>query len=204
MYKMLNKNGFKIVHKSNIITSKNIDDIYLSYQNDFPLCEQKKYLKLVEMLETNKYKLYEYNQDGIKAYLLGYKEDHILWMDYLAVLKEFRGQKIGTKFLESMLEYDIDGILFEVEISDGIKGSESYNREQFYFKLGAIKLNINYELPTADGSLRMNLFLLKKNKISDKRLANITRNAISFIHSDFKHTQEVLDKYIKDFKNCQK
>lgn len=174
----------------------NFDVIYPRYQEDFPLDEQKSYEKVTSLLKEKKYKiLLAMENEKIKGYMIGIERDHLFWMDYLAVIKESRGSGIGTRFLAKLKE-KYDTILFEVEINDGIEGSQKDKREKFYLRSGGKILDVPYALPTKEGSLRMNLFMISSHQPNMKKIQEFVRFSVSTIHSDYAHTPQVIEKYI--------
>ncbi len=184
----------------NIIESKDFDLVYESYKDDFPKLEQIEKDAITEKLNEGHYKLY-LGKDGsnIVGYILAYQEDNaFLWMDYLAILKEYRNKGYGKLFLNA-LKQKVDYIIFEVEYNDGIVNSTCYKREKFYKDLGGKILPCNYALPTVEGKLGMNLFMLSlKNYYDSKKLKLFVRHAVLYIHDDLTHTLDVINSYIEE------
>ncbi len=182
--------------------SKDFSEILGSYLVDFPECERKKTEKITKMMESGNYKLHLFGDDTVQAYSLSYHSEEytsFAWVDYFAVAKECRGSGIGTEFLKKLIE-KFGNIILEVEYSDGIEGSETFRRERFYKRLGAELIPIPYELPTEDASFPMNLFILTNGECPPYTdIRTFVRSAVSFIHSDFTHTSEVIEKYINSF-----
>ncbi len=182
-----------------IINNKDFNLIYKYYLEDFPLCERKTKKKVEGMLLSGKYQLFLAKNNVLQGYILAYQDNldsDFLWIDYLAIIKSERGKGIGTAFLKTLMD-KFKYIILEVEYSDGIEGSITYKREKFYRNLGARLIEIPYELPTADGSMGMNLFVLSKYEYPDKmHLKEFIVKAVSFIHSDYLHTNDVINKYI--------
>lgn len=177
------------------VETKNFDLIYSSYQNDFPIDEQKSYEKVNELINQNVYRIVLAMDEEIKGYIIGIKGERFFWMDYLATFKQFRGQHIGTNFLKKMVE-EYHTIIFEVESWDGVMNSETYRREQFYRSVGGYALDVPYELPTPSGSMKMNLWIISDCEYDHLELKEFVRKCELTIHSDFKHTPNVINKYI--------
>lgn len=184
------------MNELSIIETTNFDMIYCAYQEDFPLDEQKSYDKVVSMIQDGKYKIFlAVEHDEIKAYAIGIEKNNWFWLDYLAVMKHKRGTGIGSRFLNQLKE-KYDYILFEVELNDGITGSKKDRREKFYLKMGGKILNIPYEMPTKNGSMRMNLFILSEQVFNKEELKNFLLYAVNMIHDDYLHTKDIIKKYI--------
>lgn len=198
-YDSLNENGFKIIFKSEnlyIEETNDLETIYENYINDFPKNELLSKKVLQNHLKTKKYHLFLAKDYDLKAYFLVYQENQdFLWIDYFAVIKKYRSGGFGTKALKLLLS-KASVILFEVEISDGIYNSQSSKRERFYKRLGAKIIDIPYELPTKEGSIRMNLFAISNKEIDNLKLKEFIKRAVKFIHSDKIHTNRVIEHYI--------
>ena len=192
------------------------NEIYKHYKKDFPEEERKNYDKIVEMLKTNNYQLEIIKLPLTKrvvetdnlyiGYLLIRKDDlrQLIFIDYFAILSDYRDCGYGSKALSFFKKkYPQYGIIFEIEKSDGDINSFAEKRRIFYERNGAIKIDVDYALPIPDAtvkSLKMDLMIIKGNTYSYNRenVSDFLRDTISFIHSDFPYTQEVINSYIYD------
>ncbi len=176
---------------------KNIDLIYDRYLVDFPADERKSREKTVEMIREGRYDLFLAEEESIEAYMLAYKSPgkSILFMDFFAVFSEFRGKGVGTRFLTELMRM-YKYIVFEVELSDADPCSVTTKREMFYRRLGAVRIDVPYELPTPNGSLPMNLFVLGfDEELNISFLRDFVCDAVLYIHSDIPHSEEIVSKY---------
>ncbi len=187
---------------------KSIDLIYSRYLNDFPKCERKTKKKLAEMLKDGKYKLriFEEALGGKEscdvAYILSYEDGKspFVWVDFFAVFSEFRNTGIGSCIICKLKER-FRYIVLEVEPSDGVEGSVTSRREAFYKRLGAVKINVPYAIPTPDGKMPLNLFVIGVDgEFSVPSLGKFVKDAVGFIHSDLSVTESVIASYINAFK----
>jgi len=166
--------------------------IYEIFKQQFPEDERKSFDHLKKLMDKNKYKLVIANHklfDEIIGFGFVYQMNNpnVLWLDYIAIEDKFQNSGYGTLLFNKIKEsYGIGktGIFIEVELP---KTEEQKRREVFYERLEAKKLDVNYELPTPDGKLEMNLFYrpitndkILPGKIVKDSILNVYKN----IHSD--------------------
>ncbi len=169
-----------------------LEKIYESFKQQFPQDERKSLEHLKKLMDSNKYKLVVANHklfDEMIGYGFVYQmnKPNVLWLDYIAIEDIFQNSGYGTLLFNNIKEsYGIGktGIFIEVEIPNN---EEQKRREVFYERLEAKKLDINYQLPTPDGKLEMNLFYRRitndkilPGKIVKDSILNVYKN----IHSD--------------------
>ena len=87
-----------------LLTEEEIIDIYNEYmKEDFPPDELKPLSSMLEMLKRGIYACYGiYEGKTLLAYAYLTLIDNLVLVDYLAVVKDFRGSGIGTKFLTEL------------------------------------------------------------------------------------------------------
>lgn len=189
---------------------KDLNHVYTMLKEDFAADELKDYAQLEMLMMKKKYKLLLAKHqilDEIIGYAFIYQIGHLkaIWLDYLAIVKRFRNSGFGTliftKIAESYLG-DISGIFIEVEIPEERTGLEPDNQKRrinFYERLGAKKLAIQYELPTNEGGFPMYLYfkpspnseLLKKSQLEEA-----ISSTFNYIHSDVKNREIILIKTV--------
>lgn len=171
-----------------------LEKIYKSFEQQFPQDERKSLNHLKKLMDSNKYKLVVANHklfDEMIGYGFVYqmKNPNVLWLDYIAIEDKFQNSGYGTLLFNKIKEaYGIGktGIFIEVEIANN---DEQKRREVFYERLDAEKLDIEYQLPTQNENLEMNLFYrpisndkILPGKIIKESILNVYEN----IHSDLK------------------
>ena len=133
------------------ITLGTVDDlpqIYADMEKQFPPDEMYKYKNLLHLLHGDKYKilLYKRNSDGeLLGYALVYTVENcnILWLDYIAILKEHQTHGYGAQLFNALWHKycgPYDGILFSLEHISKNNPSLAKRQElriQFYEKVGA-------------------------------------------------------------------
>lgn len=190
-------------------TKEDFDFVYENYLNDFPYDERKSKNKLIEMLKTGKYKLYiikpTNNKDLILGYIFVIDCADLVFMDYISIIKAYRNKGYGSKALEVLKnKYKNGCIIFEIESSNNNKNSIEYKRKCFYLRNGAKIVNVNYALPIPDEKIKfmnMNLMVLPSNNFTYNKdeFRKFIESSVLFIHSDYKHTNEVINLYINNF-----
>ena len=154
------------------ITLGTVDDlpqIYADMEKQFPPDEMYKYKNLLHLLHGDKYKilLYKRNSDGeLLGYALVYTVENcnILWLDYIAILKEHQTHGYGAQLFNALWHKycgPYDGILFSLEHISKNNPSLAKRQElriQFYEKVGAYRLHADFQLPCENGALPMYLY----------------------------------------------
>lgn len=185
------------------ITRGNIEDlhqIYKNYERDFPENERKTLVQLEFLMRTGTYYLLlAYDDKCVErigyAFAFRVSETKQLWIDFIAIEKEYQGKGMGSIFMKNMMDMagsDMEGVLLEVEIPDGSLGdSEEHSlqlrRIAFYERLGAVKLDVDYILPSEAGGTPMYLFHIPLANVSSLEKEDIYETVACvyrFIHAD--------------------
>lgn len=188
---------------------KDLSQIYNRLERDFPASERKDKNQIKLLMSKNKYKMLiakDRNSQGIIGYAFVYETEnpHLIWLDYIAIDPMFNGKGYGTLLFNKITERskDVIGIMFEVEKADSV--DEKIRKEQerriaFYQRLGAQKLNIDYHLPTKEGSIPLDLYFKPAdgiNYLSKEVIQKKVSSAFDYIHADFEHRNTVLKGFI--------
>lgn len=176
------------------------DFVYSDMKKQFPESELKDYDTFVNLLNGDNYELLLAKVDGSSV---GYvivatdKINKILWLDYVAILQDFHNKGYGSEILRKLKSYynGYNGCYLEVEKPDR-NFINTYRRINFYKKLGAEKLNINYYYPNKDGMIPMDLYYIPYNSFVPDRFVSISvvNNIFSILHKDIEHCSTVLAK----------
>lgn len=179
------------------------DSVFNDMAEQFPTTEMKDYKTFCKLLYSENYELLTAKESDITV---GYalvaldKENMVLWLDYIAVLKDFHSKGYGSKVLKNLKELyeDYKGCYLEVEKPDK-NDFNTLRRIKFYENLGALKLNVDYFYPNSEGMLAMDLYFIPYSDfLPDKDFTgSVIKNIFSFLHADIKHLPLVLAK-IKD------
>lgn len=174
------------------ISEGSIEKIYESYIKEFPENERKDINHLKELMNRKSYKLIVANHIIFKE-IIGYafvyeiEKYNVLWLDYIAIEEKFQNSGYGTLLfnkIKAIIGINKIGMFMEIEIPEN---ELQRKRERFYERLNAKKLDIHYQLPTADGNLDMNLFYLSitnDSTLSGEIIKNSILNVYKNIHSD--------------------
>ncbi|WP_066307502.1 GNAT family N-acetyltransferase [Bacillus sp. FJAT-29814] len=190
-----------------------LKNVYQLYEEDFPIEERKTYDQLEFLLSKKKYKLLVANQRSNNE-LVGYtfiyelEQANAIWLDYMAVNKEFRNKGYGAILLNHLAQYKQDGLglFFEVEIPvEGENKNNQLRRIHFYERLGAQKQDVGYEFPTNNGGFPMYLFFKPSSnhqKLPSKLIREAIAEAFEEIHTDVKNREQILDKVLSTIEDC--
>ena len=90
-----------MIRKLDIEEAKKLYRDYID--EDFPNDERPNYNHYVKLLESEEFIPYSYEEENkMKAYIICIEKGDNVLISHLAVLKEYRGQGIGTKSLNEM------------------------------------------------------------------------------------------------------
>lgn len=170
--------------------------IYSDMQKQFPQSELKPYEIFLKLIDTHKYKVYAAHDDGnLVGYVVVAEIEDVIWLDYIAVLKEFHSNGYGAQILGELenIYADKTGCLFEVEVPD-VEELDTLRRIKFYKNLGAQKLPIDYFYPNAEGSIKMHLYAFPYKSCNNLNYREIIKGVFELIHSDLLHRDDVLAK----------
>ncbi len=188
-----------------------LEVIYDRLVKDFPPDERKNKKHIESLMLKNRYKLL-IAKDSFLGEMLGYafvyetENPRLIWIDYIAIDPKFHSNGYGTIFFNKIMERsnDIIGIMVEIEKADheNIHIRENQKRRiDFYKRLGACRLNIDYQLPTKDGSIPLDLYFKPKQGVdflSKDVIQNKIQSVFEFIHGDIEHRNIVLNGFIND------
>ncbi len=130
------------------------------------------------------------------GYTILFETDDYLFIDYLAIYKDFHSKGFGGMILENLKQKsNKKGCFLEVEKPDTEK-PDTLRRIKFYKKHGAQKLDINYIYPNNEGGLPMDLYYIPFNEPSPSKkiIYAFIQELFKYVHSDIKCLPEILEK----------
>ena len=151
--------------------------VYEDMKLQFPPSELYPYKETLQLLYNNQYKLLLYKRDSDQA-LLGYalvyiaEDANTVWLDYIAVLKQYHGQGYGSAIFNALWQKycgPFDALLFSVEhvcTDDPELARQQELHLKFYEKMGAYQLRAEYLQPTEDGAFPMYLYCKPRRGMS--------------------------------------
>lgn len=170
--------------------------IYSDMLFQFPASELKQYEKFQKILGEN-YSAYDVIEDGIPVgYVVLFLWNDFIFIDYVAIFKEFQSKGYGGKILETLKEKfnSKKGCFLEVEKPDESKPN-TLRRIRFYQKHGAEKIGINYLYPNETGFLPMDLYYIKYSVPAEyQETRDFIEKLFEIVHGDLMHSKEVLSK----------
>lgn len=171
-----------------------VDEIMPAYRELFPASERKSAAVLKELIADGSYHLMLISDRTCDqrvgfAFVFEMPEYKTIWLDFIAIESVYQGTGIGSqvyKALQDKYQSACQGMYLEVEpISED---PQTCRRIRFYQRLGAIKLNYEYYLPTPDGgSQAMDLYYQAwQHDICPEKIEidNVVRAAHQYIHRD--------------------
>ena len=183
----------KLIEKTNI----DIGTLYSELEKQFPKCEMKPKEIFAQIIQNPSYKVYfitnDYNNKcGYFTFLE--LEDNTILIDYFAINKEYHSQGIGTKTFNEMKKYfSYNGCYLEVE-QKSKQDINTIRRANFYEKLGAKLIDIQYTYPNNDGGLPMDLYFMpfSKDYFPDRKntLKNI-KTVFEKLHFDITFAENI-------------
>lgn len=192
-------------------SQEDLPRIYADMEQQFPPDEMYKYKNLLQLLNRDKYKILLYKRDS-DGELLGYalvytiEDSNILWLDYIAIIKEHQSHGYGNQlFMALWRKYCdcalFDGMMFSVEHicrNNSELARRQKRRIAFYEHLGAYRLRAEFLLPHDNGALPMYLYFKPRRGLCSLSRA-IQMQAISQMYDYcffyLKHRKELLARY---------
>lgn len=165
----------------------NFKIIYNNMTEQFPPEELKSYARFCELIEGGHYFVKSVIEDGQPVgYIVFTIAGDSLWLDYIAVFKQFHSKGYGGRILKALLEEFKKGIYLEVEKPDK-NVPNTLRRIKFYTNLGAQKLDYDYFYPSGKGPLPMDLYYLPYKGILPEHIDADIKETFAIIHSDIEY-----------------
>lgn len=159
-----------------------ISEIYNKYmKTDFPKSELKPLKLLLDCREKGLYKcfgLFDAGELKAYAYLANYKEEDVILLDYLAVIRDIRGKGYGSIMLTELKNHyknntKVKAVIIEAESIRSAKDNEQIKlrekRIRFYKRNGLIEQKL---LPVVFGTEFTILVLEIQDMVDDMRKAS--------------------------------
>ncbi|WP_042458810.1 GNAT family N-acetyltransferase [Neobacillus dielmonensis] len=188
--------------------------VYQHFIKDFAVEELKNFEQLESLLKSGDYKLLlaidRTNHEKVGyAFIYEFIQNNAIWLDYMAIIHKYRNKGYGKILMNKIANYKQDelGVFFEVEIP--VEGQDKENqlrRINFYERLSARRLHINYEFPTNNGGFPMYLYFLPSAdlKILSKNLIQeALTEAFECIHTDVKNKAKILSHFFSTIEDEQ-
>ncbi len=172
-------------------------------QEQFPLNELKHRETFERLLKGGDYQLL-IARDGEKkiGYLFVYRDrpSNTLWLDYFAVFARYHSKGYGSKLLPLLKTHypRALGCFLEVEKPQP-QLLNTVRRVDFYRRLGAKRLDLDYYFPHAAGALAMHLYFLPFSKegvppFSARKILRVIKRVFGTLHADIPHASQVLER----------
>ncbi len=178
--------------------SNNYEILYSDMLKQFPVSEIKPFDKFQKLFLSNKYIAYDaVNEEQKIGYviIIEDKDNKIIWIDYLSILKEYHSHGFGGKVLQELknMYKHFEGCYLEVEKPDN-NFPNTLKRINFYEKHGAVKLPVDYYYPNENGVVPMDLYYIPYTKPNSKNILSVIENIFNLLHKDIKNIEEKYEK----------
>lgn len=188
---------------------RDLNMVYIQMKTDFPAAERKSLAHIRQLMMKGRYRLLlahdpERDADVGYAFVFEPAAPRVLWLDYMAIYPRCQGAGHGSALFTEIARLGESGlgVLLEVERADSRAKRLLRDQERriaFYRRLGAEVLEVDYQLPTASGSLPLHLYFKPSPGVTSLRREEIQAAisaAFDYIHSDMPHRGAVLQSFI--------
>lgn len=184
---------------------EDVETTYAFIEKEFPVTERKALEVFQKLFLTGDYKLIlgfdgQGNQVGF-AYVYCVQKPAVLWLDFIVIEERFQGKGYGSDFIRklSALFPQYTTLVLEVEIPTG-EDQNQFRRLNYYERLGAKKLEVEYYIPNPYMLFEMYLYALPLSTEAVDIygcLPEVIRKVYGFIHADIEDTDQLLERTIK-------
>lgn len=179
-----------------LVKTTDFKNIYNDMLSQFPPEELKSFENFQKIFGKN-YCAYDVVNGGTPVgYVILFESRDFIFIDYVAVFKEFHSKGLGGKILETLKDKfnSKKGCFLEVEKPDE-NSPNTLRRIKFYQKHDAEKLAVNYLYPNENGFLPMDLYYIKYNASAEyQEMKDFFENLFEIVHGDLAHSKEILRK----------
>lgn len=197
-------------------TAAELREVYPLFEAAFPANERKSCEHLEGLLQKKRYRLLLAKHAALGV-LIGYAlvfdlpRLNALWLDYMAIDEGFRNGGYGSLLFRKIAGAEPKtsiGVFLEVEIPEdnADHASNEVRRIRFYERLGAVKLDVDYRLPTEGGGYPMHLYfrpapgltLLPKESIREAIIS-----VYNYIHTDIPNRDGIAKSFLDSAKDAR-
>lgn len=152
--------GIKMIE---LLNEKDFDGVFKIMEESFPVDEFRPFDKQKELLKRKNYGISIFrDRKEIRGFIAIYSFEEFVFIEHLAVDKKYRGKKIGTALLESVVEKENKTICLEVELPTT---AFAKRRIEFYEKNGFFLNGYEYfQPPISQGKNKIPLLIMSKNR----------------------------------------
>ncbi len=175
---------------SEVKTDNEFNDAIKIYEEAFPEGEKRPIEDIKRNIEENHEKMFIAMDNGVPvifSMIWPVRDSDFLFLDYIAVRKDYRGRGIGSLFLQRIFDIsennDFNHMIFEVENpEEGDNKKQRMARIKFYRRAGAKTLTgFKYFLPPRNNNKSQEMKLMI---ISRKNIRNVSGERIQSILSE--------------------
>lgn len=186
-----------------------LDKIFARFERDFPSQERIDRAHLELLMSKGRYHLL-LAQHRVFEITIGYaflyepEDPSIIWLDYMAIDERFQSAGYGTLLFNKLAEHRPGslGVFLEVEKVESADPQERRDQErriEFYHRLGAKRVDVDYLYPGATGGTPMNLYIRPApgvHILPHDQLKRAVGAAYDYIHGDVADREVQLQKFL--------
>ena len=173
------------------------DSVKYIYIEAFPIDERQTCETILNRIESNQIKLLVVKLDlKVVGFALVWEVAHLAtnYIEYIAVLKEYRNKGIGGFLLNALKDYAGSfNLLVEIE-NPSINNLDlnKIKRVKFYKKNGFTHIpNIKYKMPSMDNEEEtISMFLLRYTNQNNEIIINYLIEVVNFLYLTVYHKQK--------------
>ena len=183
-----------------LVKTTDFKNIYNDMLSQFPPEELKSFEKFQKIFGKN-YCAYDVVNGGTPVgYVILFESRDFIFIDYVAIFKEFHSNGFGGMVLETLKEKFAakKGCFLEVEKPDE-QEPNTLRRIKFYQKHGAGKLGVNYLYPNENGALPMDLYYIPYGSLpEDMEIKEFITELFRIVHFDIAHASALLERIFEN------
>ncbi len=184
-----------------LVKTTDFKNIYNDMLSQFPPEELKSFENFQKITGKN-YCAYDVVNNGTPVgYVILFESRDFIFIDYVAIFKEFHSNGFGGMVLETLKEKFAakKGCFLEVEKPD-VREPNTLRRIKFYQKHGAGKLGVNYLYPNENGALPMDLYyIMYSGQPVNQEIKNFITELFQNVHADIVHYENVLEQIFPNY-----
>lgn len=150
-----------------LLNEKDFERVFEIMESSFPTDEIRTFSEQKELLKRKNYRIFVFKEDEkIIGFIAIYLFKEFVFVEHLAVDKNYRGKQIGTALLKSVGKKEDEVVCLEVELPTT---ALSERRIEFYKRNGFFLNEYEYFQPSiSQGKKKIPLLIMSKNRLLKK------------------------------------
>lgn len=150
-----------------LLNEKDFERVFEIMESSFPTDEIRTFSEQKELLKRKNYRIFVFKEEEkIIGFIAIYLFKEFVFVEHLAVDKNYRGKQIGTALLKSVGKKEDEVICLEVELPTTALAER---RIEFYKRNGFFLNEYEYfQPPISQGKKKIPLLIMSKNRLLKK------------------------------------